>query len=188
MGRCTRPQGASLAWLVSPMRARAAALTAARRPALLRACRAKPLVNGDRCAVGDAQITTAGCLPSKVIIHAVGPIWRGAESADVSAALLTSAYRRSLELARRHNLKTMAFPALSCGIYGFPHDLAAREAVAAISGASSGLEMVKVCIWRERGSAALRCWQEAAAEVGRVEESGAMVALPPPAAPPTVAG
>jgi O-acetyl-ADP-ribose deacetylase len=163
------------------------AIHSAAGPALLRACRAKPQINGDRCAVGDAQITTAGCLPSKVVIHAVGPIWRGGNSAEqaTAAALLCSAYRRSIELARRHNLRSIAFPALSCGVYGYPHDLAAKEAVSAIAGASAGLEVVKVCIWRERGSGALRCWQEAATALVREVEEGAMVVAE---APPVMRG
>jgi O-acetyl-ADP-ribose deacetylase (regulator of RNase III) len=64
------------------------------------------------------------------VIHAVGPVWRGGSSHE--AELLASAYRTSLELARDHNLKTIAFPAISCGVYGYPIDQAAGIALTTV--------------------------------------------------------
>lgn len=81
------------------------------------------------CATGDAKATGAGRLPARYVIHAVGPVWSGGESSE--RALLASAYRRSLEVAGELGCRTIAFPALSTGIYGFPADLAAPVAVGA---------------------------------------------------------
>lgn len=91
-------------------------------PEILAACR---LLNG--CATGDAKITTAGRLPARHVIHTVGPIWRGGDHGE--AALLARCHQRSLELAVEHGLRTIAFPAISCGVYGYPIPQAARIAV-----------------------------------------------------------
>jgi O-acetyl-ADP-ribose deacetylase (regulator of RNase III) len=82
------------------------------------------------CATGDAKATGAGRLPAQYVIHAVGPIWRGGGSGE--EALLASAYRRSLEVAEELGCRTVAFPALSTGIYGYPAELAAPVAVKAV--------------------------------------------------------
>jgi O-acetyl-ADP-ribose deacetylase len=79
------------------------------------------------CATGDAKATTGGRLPARWVIHAVGPRWRGGDSGEPE--LLASAHRRSLELARELGAETVAFPAISCGIYGYPPELAAPVAV-----------------------------------------------------------
>ncbi|MBY0587873.1 O-acetyl-ADP-ribose deacetylase [bacterium] len=76
------------------------------------------------CPTGSAVITTAGKLPAKYVIHAVGPIW-DANAADESDRLLASAYHASLELAVYHSLRSIAFPSISTGAYGFPIDRAA---------------------------------------------------------------
>lgn len=82
------------------------------------------------CATGDAKATGAGRLPARYVIHAVGPVWRGGENGEPE--LLASAYRRSLEVAADLGCRTIAFPALSTGIYGYPAELAAPVAVSAV--------------------------------------------------------
>jgi O-acetyl-ADP-ribose deacetylase (regulator of RNase III) len=82
------------------------------------------------CRTGDAKATGAGRMPARYVIHAVGPVWRGGGRGE--AEQLASAYRRSLEVAEELGCRTIAFPALSTGIYGYPADQAAPVAVAAI--------------------------------------------------------
>lgn len=79
------------------------------------------------CPTGEACITSAGNMPSKYVIHTVGPIWRGGNMHEPE--LLAKAYRSSLELAVEFGLKEIAFPSISTGIYGFPKDLAAEIAI-----------------------------------------------------------
>jgi O-acetyl-ADP-ribose deacetylase (regulator of RNase III) len=79
------------------------------------------------CATGDAKATGAGRLPARYVIHAVGPVWRGGEAGEEE--LLASAYRRALEVAAELGCRTIAFPALSTGVYGYPVELAAPVAV-----------------------------------------------------------
>jgi len=87
-------------------------------PELLDACRAIPEVRpGVRCPTGESRITPGFRLRAKHVIHAVGPIYRGRAE---DARLLASAFRSSLELAAEHALQTIAFPAISCGVYGYP--------------------------------------------------------------------
>ena len=81
------------------------------------------------CDTGDAKITGAYDLPAKHVIHAVGPVWQGGGSNE--AELLASCYRKSILLAEEHGLKSIAFPAISCGIYGYPIDQAAIIAIEA---------------------------------------------------------
>lgn len=84
----------------------------------------------DGCETGDAVITGGHDLPARHVIHAVGPVWRGGESGE--DALLTSAYRRSLEVLVDNDLTSIAFPAISTGIYGFPSERASKTAVATV--------------------------------------------------------
>ncbi len=96
-----------------------------------------------RCPTGRAVETGAGRLPARWVIHAVGPRWRGGRSGE--AELLASAYRASLELADRLVARSVAFPAISCGIYGYPLDEGAGiglETVAAWLRGSTGIERV----------------------------------------------
>jgi O-acetyl-ADP-ribose deacetylase (regulator of RNase III) len=94
-------------------------------PQLLQECR---LLGG--CPTGEARISGGYQLPAKHVIHTVGPVWRG--GAHREDDLLASCYQQSLQLAQRHGCRSVAFPAISTGIYGFPPDRAARIAVAAV--------------------------------------------------------
>lgn len=78
----------------------------------------------DGCPTGSAVISTAGDLPAKYVIHAVGPVWRGGQHGE--AELLAGAFRRSLELAVEHDCHSVALPALSTGVYSYPIDQAAE--------------------------------------------------------------
>jgi O-acetyl-ADP-ribose deacetylase len=86
-----------------------------------------------RCATGDAKATSGGRLPARTIVHAVGPVWHGGGSGE--AELLASAHRRSIEVAAGLGCTSIAFPAISCGIYGYPPELAAPVAVGAVADA-----------------------------------------------------
>ena len=97
-------------------------------PQLLAECRA---LGG--CATGDAKLTRAYRLPAKFVIHAVGPVWRG--GAHDEAQLLAACYRKAMTLAREHGLRSIAFPCISTGVYGYPLEPAARIAVATVAGA-----------------------------------------------------
>ena len=93
-------------------------------PEIMAACRT---LGG--CPTGDAKATTGGQLPARWVIHAVGPVWRGGGEGE--AELLASAHRRALAVAHELGARSVAFPAISCGIYGYPPELAAPVAIAA---------------------------------------------------------
>ncbi len=93
--------------------------------ALLEACKQVKPVNGVRCPVGEARITPAGQLKARYVIHTVGPRYR---IDDHPEDLLRNAYRNSLQLALENYCKSIAFPAISCGVYGYPMDEAAEIA------------------------------------------------------------
>lgn len=100
-------------------------------PRLLAACRALPEVRpGVRCPTGEARITPGFDLRAKFVIHTVGPVWNG--GADGEDQLLASCYAGSLALAAEHGLESIAFPAISCGLFGYPVERAAAVAVRAI--------------------------------------------------------
>ena len=94
-------------------------------PELARACAALA-----PCPAGSARITPGFRLPSRFVIHAVGPVWRGGTFGE--PALLASAYRTSIHLARDNGLRSIAFPAIGTGIFGYPLDAATKIAVAAV--------------------------------------------------------
>ena len=97
-------------------------------PALLEECRT---LKG--CATGEAKITRGYQLPARFVIHTVGPVWRNGQSGEPD--LLASCYRNSLKLAVDYHLKSIAFPAISTGVYGYPPGRAAQIAVAAVQDA-----------------------------------------------------
>ncbi|WP_296745528.1 O-acetyl-ADP-ribose deacetylase [Mesorhizobium sp.] len=96
-------------------------------PELVAECR---MLHG--CKTGDAKLTKGYRLPARHIIHTVGPVWQGGSKGE--AGLLASCYRRSLEIASAHDCRTIAFPAISTGIYRFPKDEATDIAVGIVSG------------------------------------------------------
>src|SRR5687768_9694416 len=104
-------------------------------PELARACAAI-----GHCPTGEARITPGFRLPSRNVIHAVGPVWRG--GGDGEGELLASAYRSALELAHRHGLRSIAFPAISTGIYGYPLEQATEVAVRTVREFGEGLHQV----------------------------------------------
>jgi O-acetyl-ADP-ribose deacetylase (regulator of RNase III) len=114
-------------------------------PELVEACRK---LHG--CKMGDAKATPGFRLPARWVFHAVGPVWNGGGHGEDEK--LASCYRRCLELAREHNVKSIAFPAISTGIYGFPSDRAAKIAIQTVREniEGSGVERVEfVCFGAE---------------------------------------
>lgn len=134
-------------------------------PELLAECRA---LGG--CAPGDAKVTHGYRLPARWVIHTVGPFWRGGNRGE--AAILASAYRRSLEEAERLGAASVAFPAVSTGVYGYPRDEAAAVAVAAVRAYMDGHPASSV------RSVVLCCFSEASAEAHR--RALALTAAPGP--------
>jgi len=101
-------------------------------PGLLKACRALPeLRPGVRCPTGEARVTPGFDLIAHWVIHTVGPVWRGGACGE--PALLASCYTASLQHAIEQGVTSIEFPAISCGVYGYPLDAAARVAVDSIS-------------------------------------------------------
>ncbi len=109
------------------------AIHSAAGPGLLAECRT---LGG--CATGDARMTAGYQLPARHVIHAVGPVWQGGTANE--AELLANCYRNSILLAEQHGLKSIAFPAISCGIYGYP---LAQAAIIAIESTLQALHQCK---------------------------------------------
>jgi len=125
-------------------------------PALLEACRAIPEVQpGVRCPTGEARITPGFELPARYIIHTVGPVYRGHPR---DAELLASAFRSSLELAVAHELRSIAFPAISCGVYGYPVEDAAAVSAAVVHERAWVLDEIRFVLF---SIDVLRAWTRA---------------------------
>jgi O-acetyl-ADP-ribose deacetylase (regulator of RNase III) len=122
-------------------------------PELLEECRR---IGG--CPTGEARITRGYRLPAKYVIHAVGPVWRG--GAQGEPELLASCYRNSLRLADEHDIRSIAFPAISCGIYGYPIDQAAEIAVRECANANSLERIILVCFGNDVFDAVERSLRE----------------------------
>jgi len=120
-------------------------------PELLVACRE---LGG--CPTGEARITPGFNLPARWVIHTVGPVWHGGDAGE--DAQLASCYRRVLDLARENGVRSIAFPAISTGVYGFPKQRAAAIAIDVLRAREGGFERLLAC-----------CFSEADAEVYRAE-------------------
>jgi len=99
-------------------------------PRILEECK-KIVAREGRLPTGKAVITTGGNLPARYVIHTVGPVWHGGNANEDQ--LLASAYRESLLVAEKHKLKSLAFPSISTGAYGYPVDMAAKVAVQTVA-------------------------------------------------------
>jgi O-acetyl-ADP-ribose deacetylase len=95
------------------------------------------------CPTGEAKMTPGFRLPAKWVIHTVGPVWRGGHAGE--PLLLASCYHKSLELARHHGLRTLAFPAISTGVYGYPKEQAARIAVSVMRQYKGDFDEIIAC-------------------------------------------
>ncbi|GHF08506.1 O-acetyl-ADP-ribose deacetylase [Streptomyces griseoluteus] len=114
-------------------------------PAILAACRdLRASHYGGGLPTGEAVATTAGDLPAEWVIHTVGPVWQGPGS---DPALLASCYRESLRVADEVGARTVAFPAISTGVYRWPVEEAARVAVEAVRAADTGVEEVRFVLF-----------------------------------------
>ena len=116
------------------------------------------------CETGDAKATAGGRLPARVIVHVVGPVWHGGDAGE--AALLASAHRRAVEVAAEHGCRSIAFPAVSCGIYGYPPELAAPVAVAAVRDALAGEAVVEEVLFVFLDDGLRRVFAQAADRLG----------------------
>ncbi|KAI5069963.1 hypothetical protein GOP47_0014306 [Adiantum capillus-veneris] len=134
--------------------------------ALYDACLELPLVGKNiRCRTGDAVITKGFRLPVSKIIHTVGPVY---DNDEKSGPLLESSYKSSLVLAEKSGVKYLAFPAISCGIYGYPYDKAAEIALDTVSKYSSGMKEVHFVLFEE--GSWVEWLERASKSFGRLEE------------------
>lgn len=121
-------------------------------PDLLEECR---LLNG--CKTGEAKSTKGYHLPARFVIHTVGPVWHGGTSGE--AELLASCYRRSVELAIGLGCKSLAFPGISTGVYGYPKEPAARIAVSTVRTAAQEQDMLEEVVFCCHSSADLALYE-----------------------------
>jgi O-acetyl-ADP-ribose deacetylase (regulator of RNase III) len=123
----------------------AAAIARAAGPELLRES-----AEHERVPTGTTAITTAGDLPQRAVLHAVGPIWRGGRNGEPE--LLRGAHHTAIRLADRHGFESIALPAISCGVFGYPVALAAEVAVpATLEGvaAARSVKLARFCLWHD---------------------------------------
>ena len=122
------------------------------------------------CPTGQAKITAGYHLPAKYVIHTVGPVWRGGNAGE--ADLLASCYQSSLELAEKHDCKTVAFPAISCGVYGYPLAEAARVSLATVRDHLLAHSTPALVRWVMFDPAAYAAWVASAPSYEPTEEGG----------------
>ncbi len=115
------------------------------------------------CPTGDARATGAGHLPARYVVHAVGPVWSGGGAGEPE--LLASAHRRSVEVADGLGCESVAFPAISTGIYGYPVDRAARVAIPAAMAAAEASEHVRTIVFVLFSDADLAAFRAAASDL-----------------------
>lgn len=123
-------------------------------PELLQECKT---IEG--CPTGEARITAGYHLPAKYVIHTVGPIWQGGDKSEPT--LLASCYQKSLELAENHQCSSIAFPAISCGIYGYPLPEAARVSLTAVRERVQLHHPPKLIRWVMFDSTLFEIWSQA---------------------------
>jgi O-acetyl-ADP-ribose deacetylase len=128
-------------------------------PGLLAECRT---LGG--CETGDARITDGHDLPARWVIHAVGPVWQGGGAGEDD--LLASCYRRAIDLASDHGVASIAFPAISTGVYGFPVDRAARIAVSTVADMLAGARDVSRVVFACFGAASMAAHRNALGSLG----------------------
>lgn len=127
-------------------------------PKLLAECRT---LGG--CETGDAKLTNGYNLPARFVIHTVGPVWHGGNQGEPEQ--LQSAYRRCFEVAREHDIRSIAFPAISCGVYGYPMQEAARIALTAGNEAAAGDDFERI-ILVQFSQQALQIYRQTAQTLG----------------------
>ena len=126
-------------------------------PQLLEECRTL-----EGCQTGKAKITRGYGVPAQYVIHTVGPVWHGGRNHELQ--LLASCYRECMKLANRYSISTIAFPSISCGIYGYPVELAAKIAISTLADrlqTDKQIEKIKlVCFGQDVLSAYQRCFED----------------------------
>lgn len=129
-------------------------------PKLLEECRKVKAVDGVRCPFGEARITLAGDLPSKFVIHTAGPIYH---NEDEPHKVLESSYRQALQLALANGCRSIAFPAISCGVYGYPAEEAAAIALDVCSRSEYSEMDISFYLF---GTSMYEVWTEASQRIG----------------------